>query len=282
MDDVYENISDCNPVRKRKKIFFFDDMVADIRTNKAFQSIIKEFFIGCRKLNISLVFITQIYFSVPKDVRLNSTHFLIMKINNRIELKTIAINHSADINYQDFKKIYRGCKKEPYNFLTIDTTLPASDPISFRNIYLILIKMTIADQINILDRKIMQNEAQYNLDRKAARISALTSNNLDKYEYLTGEDLDLKPTTVKQAKFEYSPLGKISNMGLDKKEKDKKEGLFKRLKNIEDKNEKLLEAKNKTESIKEITDFVDKPLSLEAKELNEKIRAIQKMLITEK
>ena len=141
--------------------------------------------------------------------------------------------------------------------------------------------MTITDQIKILDRKIMQNEAQYNLDRKAARMSALTSNNLDKYEYFTGEDLDLKPTTVKQAKFEYSPLGKIFNMGLDKEEKDKKEGLLKRLKIIEDKNEKLLEAKNKTESIKEITDFVDKPLSLEAKELNEEIRDIQKMLITE-
>ena len=141
--------------------------------------------------------------------------------------------------------------------------------------------MTVTDQIKILDRKIMQNEAQYNLDRKAARISALTSNNLDKYEYLTGEDLDLKPTTVKQAKFEYSPLGKIFNMRLDKEEKDKKEGLLKRLKNIEDKNEKLLEAKNKTESIKEITDFVDKPLTLEAKELNEEIKAIQKMLITE-
>ena len=141
--------------------------------------------------------------------------------------------------------------------------------------------MTITDQIKILDRKIMQNEAQYNLDRKAARISALTSNNLDKYEYLTGEDLDLKPTTVKQAKFEYSPLGKIFNMRLDKEEKDKKEGLLKRLKNIEDKNEKLLEAKNKTESIKEITDFVDKPLTLEAKVLNEEIKAIQKMLITE-
>ena len=141
--------------------------------------------------------------------------------------------------------------------------------------------MTVTDQIKILDRKIMQNEAQYNLDRKAAKISALSSNNLDKYEYLTGEDLGLKPSSIEQTKFEYSPLGKIFNMGLDKEEKDKKEGLFKRLKNIEDKNEKLLEAKNKTESIKEITDFVDKPLSLEAKELNEEIRAIQKMLITE-
>ena len=141
--------------------------------------------------------------------------------------------------------------------------------------------MTITGQINILDRKIMQNEAQYNLDRKAAKISALSSNNLDKYEYLTGEDLGLKPSSIEQTKFEYSPLGKIFNMGLDKEEKDKKEGLLKRLKNIEDKNEKLLEAKNKTESIKEITDFVDKPLTLEAKELNEEIKAIQKMLITE-
>ena len=132
MDDVYENISDCNPVRKRKKLIFFDDMIADMKTNKKFQTIIKELFIGCRKLNISLVFITQFYFSVPKDVRLNSTHYLIMKINNRTELQNVAINHSADIDYQDFMKIYRECTKEPYNFLTIDTTLPASDPLRFR------------------------------------------------------------------------------------------------------------------------------------------------------
>ena len=74
--------------------------------------------------------------------------------------------------------------------------------------------MTVTDQIKILDRKVMQNEAQYNLDRKAAKISALSSNNLDKYEYLTGEDLGLKPSTVEQAKFEYSPMGKIFNKGL--------------------------------------------------------------------
>ena len=72
------------------------------------------------------------YFSVPKDVRLNSTSYLIMKINNKRELKNIAINHSADIDYQDFIKIYRECTKEPYNFLTIDTTLPASDSLRFR------------------------------------------------------------------------------------------------------------------------------------------------------
>ena len=88
----------------------------------------------------------------------------------------------------------------------------------------------------------MQNEAQYDLDGKAAKISALSSNNLDKYEYLTGEDLGLKPSSIEQTKFEYSLLGKIFNMGLDKKEKDKKERLFKRLKNIEVKNEELLKA----------------------------------------
>ena len=81
----------------------------------------------------------------------------------------------------------------------------------------------------------MQNEVQYDLDRKAAKIPALSSNNLDKYEYLTGEDLGLKPSIVEQAKFEYSQLGKIFTIGLNKD--DKKEGLFKRLKNIEDKNE---------------------------------------------
>ena len=131
-DDVYENINDYNQSRKRKILIVFDDMIADVMTNKKFQATIKELFIRCRKLNISLVFITQSYFSVPKDARLNTTHCFIMKINNRIELKNIVTDHSADIDYQDFKKIYRECTKEPYNFLTIDTTLPASDPLRFR------------------------------------------------------------------------------------------------------------------------------------------------------
>ena len=105
MDGIYENIDDYNPSRKRKKLIAFDDMIADIMTNKKFQAIIKELFIRCRKLNISLVFITQSCFSVPKDVRLNSTHYLIMKIKNKRELQSIAINYSADIVYKDFVKI---------------------------------------------------------------------------------------------------------------------------------------------------------------------------------
>ena len=134
--------------------------------------------------------------------------------------------------------------------------------------------MTVTDQIKILNRKIKQNEVQYNLDRKAAEISALSSKNLDKYEYLTGEDLGLKPSTVEKAKFEYSPLGKIFNKGLS--EEDKKEGLLKKLKNIEDKNEELLKIKNRQENIKEVSNFVRDPLSLEAKALIEEIKIIQK------
>ena len=105
IDDVYENIHDYNSSRKREILIVFDDMIADIMTNKRFQAIIKELFIRCRKLNISLAFITQSYFSVPKDVRLNSIHYLIMKINNKTELQNIEINHSADIYYGNFMKI---------------------------------------------------------------------------------------------------------------------------------------------------------------------------------
>ena len=102
--------------------------------------------------------------------------------------------------------------------------------------------MAITDQIKILDRKVMQNEAQYDLDRKAAKISALSSNNLDKYEHLTGKDFGLKPSTIEQAKFEYSPLGKVFIKRLDKD--DLEERLLKRLKNIEKAQKKLIIGNN--------------------------------------
>ena len=110
--------------------------------------------------------------------------------------------------------------------------------------------MTVTDQINILYRKIKQNETQYDSDREPAKISALSSKNLDKYELLTGEELDLKPSGVEQAKFEYSPLGKVFNKELDKE--DTKEGLFKRLENIKDKNEELLNTFSTTNKVKNL------------------------------
>ena len=115
----------------KKVLIVFDGMIADITDNKKIQVKIKELFIRCRNLNLSLAFITQSCFSVPKDVRLNIAHYFVMKINNKRELQNIAINHSADIDYQDFKKIYRECTKVPNNFLTIDTALPESDPLRF-------------------------------------------------------------------------------------------------------------------------------------------------------
>ena len=151
---------------------FFDDMIASIMANKQFQAIVKELFIRCRKLNISLAFITQSYFLVPKDVRLNSTHFLIMKITNKRELQNIATNRSADIDYNDFVNIYRECTRKPYSFLTIDTTLPASNSLRFRKNLLPFYKMTVIDQIKILDDKIKSNQGQYDLSRETANISA--------------------------------------------------------------------------------------------------------------
>ena len=132
MDDVYDNINDYNSNRRRKILIVFDDLIADIMTNKKFQAIRKELFIRYRKLNISRVFITQSYFSLPKNVRLNSTYYLVMKTNNRKKLQNIVINHSTDIDFKDFMKIYTEYTKEPFNYLAIDTTLPASDPLRFR------------------------------------------------------------------------------------------------------------------------------------------------------
>ena len=123
MNDVYDNTDGYNSKRKRKILIVFDDISADIMANKRFQATIKELFIRCRKLNISLVFFTQSYFSVPKEVRLNSTHYLIMKTYNKRELQQIPINHSADIHYKHSLKIYGNCTNEPYSFFTTDTTL---------------------------------------------------------------------------------------------------------------------------------------------------------------
>ena len=124
--------------------------------------------------------------------------------------------------------------------------------------------MTIKEQVKILDNKIRLNQAQYDLGRQNAKISALSSGELDKYEYLTGEDLGYKPDLVQKAKFEYSPLGQVFNKGLEKDEKQ--ESLLKRLKNIEDKtNNQLKEDKGNQLAIKSIGYIVQEELSQEAK-----------------
>ena len=132
MHDVYKNIDNYNPDKENKILIVFDDMIADMINNKKLNSIVTELFIRGRKLNISLVFITQSYFKVPKDVRLNSTHFFILKIPNKGELQQIAVNHSLDISSKDFIKIYRKYNDEPYSFLVNDATLQSDNPLRFR------------------------------------------------------------------------------------------------------------------------------------------------------
>ena len=126
MYDVYKNIDECNKDKERKMLIVFDDMVADMINNKKLNSIVTDLSIRGRRINISLVFIMQSYFNVPKDVRLNSTHFFIMKIPNKRELQKIALNHSSGINSEDFIRIYKKCTAELYSLLVNDAAL-ASD-----------------------------------------------------------------------------------------------------------------------------------------------------------
>ena len=136
MHDVYKNIDDYNPDKENKILIVFDDMIADMINNKKLNSVVTKLFVRGRKLNISLVFIIQSYFKFPKDVRLNTTHFFLMKTTNGTALQQIAINHSFDIDFKNFIKIYKKCTNRPYSFFVNDTTLASDDPLGFRkNLY---------------------------------------------------------------------------------------------------------------------------------------------------
>ena len=132
MQDVYKTSEDYNPRMNRKVLIVFDDMIADMINNIKLNPIISELFIRGKKINISIVFITQSYFKVPKDVRLNSTHFFIMIISNKRELQQIALNHSSDIDFKDFMRIFKKYTTEPYSFLVYDTAFPSGNPLRFR------------------------------------------------------------------------------------------------------------------------------------------------------
>ena len=132
MQDVYKNIDEYSIDKERKLLIIFDDIIADMINNKKLDSIVTELFIRCRKLNISLVFITQSYSKVSKDVRLNTNHFFIMKIPNKRELQQVALNHSSDIDFKDFMKVYKKCTDKPYSFLVNDVTLESNNPLRFR------------------------------------------------------------------------------------------------------------------------------------------------------
>ena len=129
MNDVLDDINSYNKNRDKKVLIVFDDMIADIEYNKNFKRIIKELFYRARKINVSIVFITQSYFRALKDATINSTHYILMKIGNKKELKSIAEEKSGHLDYKDFLKMYNYCTKEPYLFMTIDARPTATIPI---------------------------------------------------------------------------------------------------------------------------------------------------------
>ena len=136
MRDVYKNINDYNSDKENKILIVFDDMIADMISNRKLNSIVTELFIRGRKIHVSLVFITQNYFKVPRDTRWNTTHFFIMKIPNKKELQQIAVSHLSDIDFKDFIKIYKKCANTPFSFLVNDTTLASDNRLRFRkNLY---------------------------------------------------------------------------------------------------------------------------------------------------
>ena len=139
MNDVLDDINDCNKNRDKKVLIVFDDMIADIEYNKNFKQIIKELFYRARKINASIVFIPQSYFRALKDARLNSTHYIIMKINNKKELKRIAEEKSGHLDYKDFLKMYSYRTEEPYSFMIIDARPTATIPF----------KKNLDDMINL-------------------------------------------------------------------------------------------------------------------------------------
>ena len=185
MRDVYKNINYYNPNKENKILIVFDDMIADIIHNKKLNSIVTKLFIRGRKLNISLVFITQSYFKVPKDVRLNTSHFFIAKILNKRELQQIAINHSSDISTGDFINIYRKCTAEPYSFLVSDISLASNNLFKVQK----KIFLTYIIKIITINDQIRDEKLQYDINKEVAKISALSSGKIHKYEYLTGEDI---------------------------------------------------------------------------------------------
>ena len=131
MNDVLEDINNYNKNRDKKVLIIFDDMIADIMRSEKFKAIVKELFIRCRKFNISTVFITQSYFRTPKDAKLNSTHYILMKIGNKKEPKSIAEENSGHLDFKDFLKIHNYCTNDPYLFMMVDARPTAH--VTFKN-----------------------------------------------------------------------------------------------------------------------------------------------------
>ena len=139
MDDICTNIEEYNSKKKCKILIVFDDMIADMLSNKKLNPIVTELFVRGKNLNISPVFIAQSYFVVLKNIKLNSTYYSIIKVSVKQELQKIASNNSSGIDFKDFKNLYKKCTAKPYSLLVIDATLLSDNPLRFRKKFLEMI-----------------------------------------------------------------------------------------------------------------------------------------------
>ena len=149
IDYVCENFEDYNPTNKRRVLIVFGDMIADMEFNKKQSPIVTKLFLIGRKLNISLVFISQSYFKVPKTIRLNVTHSFIIKIPNKKEIQQIASNHFSDTDFKDFMKLDKDYTNTPYSFLVNDTTVSSKHSLRFRKKLLQKSVITIKTMLNM-------------------------------------------------------------------------------------------------------------------------------------
>ena len=133
IDDIYKKFEECNP--NKKDLIVFDDMIADMLKTKKLNPITSELFMRGRILNIGLVFIRQSYFTVPKNIRLNSSPYFVMKIQNKQKLQQSAVSHWSDIDFQDFMNLYKKCTVKPYLLLVIIATLAPDNSSPFKRIF---------------------------------------------------------------------------------------------------------------------------------------------------
>ena len=132
MDDIYKSIEEYNTNKESQILIVFDGMIADMLRNKKLNSVVIELLTRSRKLNISHILITQTYFSLSKNITLNSIHYFIMKIPSKHELQQIVFNHSLDIDFKNFINLYKKFTARQSSFLTTDATLASDNSLHFR------------------------------------------------------------------------------------------------------------------------------------------------------
>ena len=203
MDHISKNTEEHNPNKKCKILIVFNDMIADMLNNKKPNPILTELFIRGGKLNKSLVFLAQSYFSLPKNVRLNFTHYFIIKIPNEQKLQQMALNNWSDIiDFNDFMNLYKTYTAKTYSFLVTDGALASDNPLRFRKNHVERIEKLIIRT----DDKIRDEKLQYGINRETAKRSALWFGKIDKYEFLAGDKIEPpdQRRVIEQGKFAYS------------------------------------------------------------------------------